>query len=64
VLRDSEQTPLAVATDGFGNLRVKLDPAGSWTWWAKYPAPPAEVKSVSYFMPVGPPLEDIPVSDP
>ena len=63
VLRDSEKTPLAVAVDVFGKVSVNLDPGASWTWWAKYPAPPADVRSVSYFMPVGPPLEDIPVSD-
>jgi hypothetical protein len=63
ILRDSEQTPLAPATDGFGGLGVKLPANGTWTWWAKYPAPPPEVKSVSYFTPLGAPFEDVPVTD-
>jgi hypothetical protein len=64
VLRDTEKTPLAAENDSFGNLRVKLAPGGTWTWWAKYPAPPSEIQAVSYYMPIGPPIEDIPVSDP
>jgi hypothetical protein len=64
VLRDTEKTPLASDAGSFGTLRVKLAPGGTWTWWAKYPAPPPEIKSVSYYIPVGPPIEDIPVIDP
>jgi hypothetical protein len=63
ILRDSEKTPLAPAADGFGGLGVKLPANASWTWWAKYPAPPPEVKTVSYFTPLGPPFEDVPVTD-
>jgi hypothetical protein len=64
VLRDTEKTPLSAREDSFGTLRVKLAPAASWTWWAKYPAPPPEIQAVSYYMPVSPPIEDIPISDP
>jgi hypothetical protein len=32
-------------------------------WYAKYPAPPAEVKKVSYYTRATPPFEDVPVSD-
>jgi hypothetical protein len=46
-----------------GNVSVSLAPDATWTWWAKYPAPPAEVKSVSYFTSVAPPFEDIPITD-
>jgi len=63
VLRDSEKTPVSAPTDGFGILKVELAPGGSWTWWAKYPAPPPEIKAVSYYLPISPPLEDIPISD-
>ncbi len=63
ILRDSEKTPLAPAADGFGGLAVKLPASGSWTWWAKYPAPPADVKTISYFTPLGPPFEDVPITD-
>jgi hypothetical protein len=63
VLRDSEKTPVSAQEDAFGNLRVKLAPGASWTWWAKYPAPPPEIEAVSYYTTVGPPIEDIPVTD-
>ncbi|MGQ0594410.1 MAG: hypothetical protein ACT4QB_17730 [Gammaproteobacteria bacterium] len=63
VLRDSEKVPLAPQPNGGGNIRVSLAPDATWTWWAKYPAPPAEVKSVSYFTSVAPPFEDIPITD-
>lgn len=63
VLRDSEKVPLAPQPNSGGNISVNLEPNASWTWWAKYPAPPAEVKSVSYFTSVAPPFEDIPIAD-
>jgi hypothetical protein len=63
MLRDTEKTPLAPAPDGGGNIRVELAPGASWTWWAQYPAPPAEVTSITYYTPLAPPIEDVPVSD-
>lgn len=63
VLKDSEGVPLAPAADGFGSLSVSLTPGGAWTWWAKYPAPPAEAKKINYMTPLGPPFEDIPITD-
>lgn len=63
VLRDSEKVPLAPQPNPGGNISVRLAPNATWTWWAKYPAPPAEVKSVSYFTSVAPPFEDIPITD-
>lgn len=63
ILRDTEKTPLAPGTDGGGNVRVSLPPGGTWTWWAKYPAPPPEVSEIAYFMSIGPPFEDVPVTD-
>jgi hypothetical protein len=63
ILKDSEGTYLTAQASGFGNLAVHLDPAGQYTWWAKYPAPPPEVKAVTLYMPVAAPLEDIPVAD-
>jgi hypothetical protein len=62
VLRDSEQVPLASPGSG-GYVRVALKPGGSWLWWAKYPAPPANVKKINYHMPDVAPFEDIPVTD-
>lgn len=63
VLRDSEKTPLAPPSDGGGGVRVKLEPGAAWTWWARYPAPPKEVTSISYFTPLTPPFEDVPITD-
>jgi len=63
ILKDSEGTYLTPQASNVGSLSVRLDPGGQYIWWAKYPAPPAEVKAVTLFTPVAPPIEDIPVSD-
>lgn len=63
VLRDSEKTPLAVAAGGTGSLSVNLDKGGSFLWWAKYPAPPPEVRKITYMTPLGAPFENVPISD-
>jgi hypothetical protein len=63
VLRDTEDTPLTPQADGFGTLNVKIAKDGSYTWWAKYPAPPAEVSSVTYYTPLSAPFEDLPITD-
>ena len=63
VLRDTEDTPLTPQADGFGTLSVAIEKDGAYTWWAKYPAPPAEVSSVTYYTPLAAPFEDIPIAD-
>lgn len=63
ILKDSAGTYLTPSTDGFGQLGVDIDAAGQYTWWAKFPAPPAEVKMVTLYTPIAAPLEDIPVTD-
>lgn len=63
ILKDSDGTYLTPRADGFGGLAVDLDAGGQYTWWAKFPAPPAEVKAVTLYMPTAAPLEDIPVTD-
>jgi hypothetical protein len=63
VLRDSEKNPLAPQGDGFGYLRAKLGKGGTYVWWAKYPAPPAGVKKVSYYTPLAPPFDNVPIKD-
>jgi len=63
ILKDSEGTYLTAQANSFGSLSVGLDPWEQFTWWAKYPAPPDDVKAVTLYTPVAPPLEDIPVSD-
>lgn len=63
ILRDAEKKPLAPASDGGGNVHVGLKKGGVYTWWAKFPAPPADVKKVSYAWPLGSPIDDIPCTD-
>jgi hypothetical protein len=63
VLRDTEKVPLAPPGDNSGSLYLNLDKGGSFVWWAKYPAPPPEVKKLNYVTPLGPPFEDVPITD-
>ena len=62
VLRDTERTALASGADGFGSLRVDVPKGGSYTWWAKYPAPPADQKTIDYVTPFAAPFEAVPVT--
>jgi hypothetical protein len=65
VLRDAEKTPLAnpINDDSFNAVRVTVPKGGAFTWFAKYPAPPAEVKKINYYTPITTPFEDIPITD-
>ena len=58
VLRDTEKVPLGDPVD---YARVK--PGASYTFWAKYPAPPANVKKFSFNWPLGAPFDDVPITD-
>jgi hypothetical protein len=63
VLRDSEKTPLATAfTGSYGTVDISIPKGGAYTWFAKYPAPPSDAKTVSFYTPLTVPFEDIPVS--
>jgi hypothetical protein len=63
ILTDSDGSYLTPATDGTGTLSVSLPVGGQYTWWAKFPAPPADVKKVTLMTPHAPPFEDVPVTD-
>ena len=63
VLRDSEKTPLANPPTSYGALSVEISKGGTYIWFAKYPAPPADVKKINYYTPITPPFEDIPITD-
>lgn len=63
VLRDTEDMPLATNGDGGGYTNINIEKDGSYTWWAKYPAPPAEVTSVTFYTSFTPPFEDLPITD-
>ena len=60
MLRDAEKKPLAPASNPAGDVRVSIPKGGVWTWWAKFPAPPADVKKIEYTWPIGTPIDDIP----
>jgi Cytochrome oxidase complex assembly protein 1 len=62
LLKDSGGEYLTSQGEG-GGLKVKLDPGQSFTWWAKFPAPPAEVKKINLMTPITPPFEDVPITD-
>ena len=64
VLRDTEKVPLAAPADSYdGTLAPNVAPGGSFTWWAKFPAPPANVKKLSFYWPLGTPFDDVPITD-
>ena len=58
VLKDSEKVPLAPK-----EINGDLNKGGKLLWWAKYPAPPAEVKKINLIMPQILPFEDVPITD-
>ena len=63
ILHDSEKTPLAPSVDNTGSVSAQIAKGGAYTWWSKYPAPPADVKKVSYFTPITGPFDNIPITD-
>ena len=63
VVRDGRKEPAAAPWDGFGSLAPKVAPGASFTWWAKYPAPPANVKKFNFYWPLGAPFDDVPITD-
>jgi hypothetical protein len=54
----------ASPADGSGNVGTSLKQGESWTWWAKFPAPPRHVRSYTYYWPLGDPIERLPIRDP
>ena len=58
VLRDTEKVPLANSTTYTG-----VAPGATYTWWAKYPAPAANVKKFNFYWPLGAPFDDVPITD-
>ena len=64
MLKDTEGTYLTSnsVNDTFG-VELKLEPGQTFIWWAKYPAPSADVKKINFMMPVTAPFEDVPITD-
>jgi hypothetical protein len=66
ILKDSDGIDLSsnsVGNDTGNSVRLNLEPGQTFLWWAKYPAPSADVKKINFMMPVTPPFEDVPITD-
>ena len=65
ILKDSDGTELAPGGDyscGMPGVCEKLGAGQSNTWWAKFPAPSADVTKLDLFTPVTPPFEGVPIT--
>ena len=65
ILKDSDGAELAPGGDyscGMPGVCEKLAAGQSNTWWAKFPAPSADVTKLDLFTPVTPPFEGIPIT--
>ena len=63
LLKDDTGREVATPRDGGGWLVPTIKPKTSFTWWGKFPAPPADRKTYSLYLKVGPPIDDIPIVD-
>jgi hypothetical protein len=66
ILKDTDGTYLAQGFSwdcGQSGVCEKLGAGQSITWWAKFPAPSADVTKLDLFTPVTPPFEDVPIAD-
>lgn len=68
ILLDADKVPMATPLN-YGCypkcqvLDVKIEAGGSYTFWAMYPAPPADVKSITFYTPFTRPFDDVPIAD-
>lgn len=62
-LKDSKNVALMPPLDAIGGLHPDVKPGGSYLFWTKYPAPPAEIKKVTLYSPIMPPIEDVPITE-
>ena len=64
VLQDEKGAYIAALKSGWNDRWYgDLEPGQSHTMWVKFPAPPAEVKSVTLQVPGVPPFEDLAIQD-
>ena len=64
VLRDEKGTYIAGVRSGWADRWYDtLDPAQSHLLWIKFPAPPAEVTTITLQLPNTPPFEDLTIQD-
>lgn len=62
VLRDSEGVPLATPSHNTF-IEPEIEKGGTATFWAKYPAPPPEVREVNFYTKIAAPFEDLPITE-
>jgi hypothetical protein len=63
LLKDDRGNQVATPRDGGGWLYPTIKPKATWSWWGKFPAPPADRKTYSLYLKVGPPIDNIPIVD-
>ena len=66
ILKDTDGTYLAPGFNwdcGMSGVCEKLGPGQGINWWAKFPAPSADVTKIDLYTPVTPPFEGIPITD-
>ena len=68
ILLDDDKVPMATPLNyscypKCTDLRVKIGGGGSYTFWAMYPAPPADVNSIIFYTPFSRPFVDVPITD-
>lgn len=64
VLQDEKGGYIAGLRSGWNDRWYdEIEPGQSYTLWVKFPAPPAEVKSVTLQVPGVPPFEDLAIQD-
>ncbi len=63
VMRDSSGYVAATPMNPGGELSARIPKGGTWSWWGKFSAVPADVKTYALYLKVGPPIEDIPIVD-
>lgn len=58
ILRDADNHYIAKNVDA-----LELNPGETWNLWAKFPAPPPDVKAVEFHTPWTLPFEDVAIMD-
>ena len=63
LIRDDRGNQVATPRDGGGWLEPTINPKATWSWWGKFPAPPADRKTYALYLKVGPPIDNVPIVD-
>ena len=63
LLKDERGNQVATPRDGGGWLAPTIKPKATWSWWGKFPAPPADRNTYALYLKVGPPIDNVPIVD-